>query len=354
MDKKKILGIVKWLWLVLVLAAAGYYFYRNRDQVINLIDQLSAWRIILSIVLLICGKLFIVLLVQYSVNTEGWYPKYIEILGVYGLSSLGKYIPGGVWHFVGRFGVYKINGLSAKSSTRAMILENIWLLSSAVATGVIGVFLTRFDLIAELLNLPDRQWLAIVFTALTIGLWLLILAFVHKTMRRHTKNDIPSVFIAAGTGLLLWAFIGSSFFVMFKEFPLSAAPLFIGGYAVSWAVGYVAVFAPGGLGIREAVLAFVFSNIATVELIAVFAAMNRIIWVIAEVLFGLVGMAQKRIIAPDQSSIVDTPIEELIDKPVEALDGGTKPDLAALPDDSSIGLKHPSKELPDTTGSTSL
>lgn len=343
MDKKKIFGIVKWLWLALVLAAAGYYFYRNREQVINLIDQLSAWRIILSIILLICGKLFIVLLVQFSVNTEGWYPKYIETLGVYGLSSLGKYIPGGVWHFVGRFGVYKINGLSAKASTRAMILENIWLLGSAVATGVIGVFLTRFDLISELLNLPNQQWLAIVFTILALGLWLLALALVHKAMRRYTKNDIPSVFVVAGAGLLLWAFIGGSFFIMFHEFPLSAAPLFIGGYAVSWAVGYVAVFAPGGLGIREAVLAFVFSNIASVELIAVYAAMNRMIWVIAEVLFGLIGMAQKRIIAPDQSSIVDAPIEEQIHQPVEALDGGTKPDQAALPDNSNFGLQHPSK-----------
>ena len=294
MDKKKIFSIFKWLWLVLVLAAAGYYFYRNWEQVINLISQISAWRIVLSLVLLIIGKMFLVLLVQYSVNSEGWHPKYIETLGIYGLSSLGKYIPGGIWQFVGRFGVYKVNGLSGKASTRAMILENIWLLGSAVAIGVIGVFLTRFDLIAGLLNLPNHQWLAILFTILALGLWIVVLKIVHKTMRRHTAENIPSIFVVAGVGLLLWTFIGGSFFVMFHDFPFSAAPLFIGGYAVSWAVGYIAVFAPGGLGVREAALAFVFSNIASVEMIAVYAAMNRIIWVIAEVLFGLVGMVQKQ------------------------------------------------------------
>ena len=294
MDKKKIFSIFKWLWLVLVLAAAGYYFYRNWEQVINLISQISAWRIVLSLVLLIIGKMFLVLLVQYSVNSEGWHPKYIETLGIYGLSSLGKYIPGGIWQFVGRFGVYKVNGLSGKASTRAMILENIWLLGSAVAIGVIGVFLTRFDLIAGLLNLPNHQWLAILFTVLALGLWIVVLKIVHKTMRRHTAENIPSIFVVAGVGLLLWTFIGGSFFVMFHDFPFSAAPLFIGGYAVSWAVGYIAVFAPGGLGVREAALAFVFSNIASVEMIAVYAAMNRIIWVIAEVLFGLVGMVQKQ------------------------------------------------------------
>lgn len=331
MDKKKILGIAKWLWLVLVLAAAGYYFYRNRDQVINLVNQISAWRIILSLVLLLIGKLFIVLLVHFSVNAEGWHPRYFETLGVYGLSSLGKYIPGGVWHFVGRFGVYKVNGLSAKAATRAMVLENIWLLGSAVATGVIGVFLTRFDLISSRLNLPNHQWLAVLFTLLALGIWLLILYFVHKIMRRYTKEDLPTVFTVTAVGLVLWTFIGGSFFIMFQGFSASAAPLFIGGYAVSWAVGYIAVFAPGGLGIREAVLAFVFSNITSVELIAVYAAMNRIIWVIAEVLFGLIGMAQKKIMAPEETTSPSPLTNETEDNPNEAGNTISHTDQPALP-----------------------
>ncbi len=297
MDKKKILGIVKWLWLILVLAAAGYYFYRHQEEVINLLKQIDYWRIILSLILLLIGKAFLVILVKYSVNCEGWYPTYPEILGVYGLSSLGKYLPGGIWHFVGRFGVYKMNGLSAKASTRAMVLENIWLLSSALATGVIGVFLFRFDLIANLLNIPDENWLAVTLTMVILTLWIIALIIVHKIMQKYTSRQIPNVVRVTLIGLLLWTFIGGSFFAMFKEFSFSSAPLFIGGYAVSWAVGYIAVFAPGGLGVREAVLAFVFSSITSVELIAVYAAMNRIIWVIAEVLFGLFGMSQKRILS---------------------------------------------------------
>lgn len=237
------------------------------------------------------------ILVRYSVNSEAWYPSYLEILGVYGLSSLGKYLPGGIWHFVGRFGVYKMNGLSAKASTRSMILENIWLLSSALATGVLGVFLTRFDLVADLIHIPDEKWLAIILTIVILAIWIIVLFVVHKIMRKYTSGEIQSVTVIALVGLLLWTFIGGSFFVMFQDFSFSSAPLFIGGYAVSWAVGYIAVFAPGGLGIREAVLAFVFSNIASVELIAVYAAMNRIIWVIAEVLFGIVGMFQKKILS---------------------------------------------------------
>jgi len=315
LDKKKILGFVKWLWLILVFMAAGYYFYRHQDQVIDLLKKIELWRIALSLILLLIGKAFLVKLVQYSVNCEGWNPTYLEILGVYGLSSLGKYLPGGIWHFVGRFGVYKMNGLTNKASTRSLILENVWLLSSALATGVIGVFLTRFDLIADLLNTPSEKWLAITLTVVIISLWIISLLIFHKIMQKYTAQKIQNVAHVALIGLLLWTFIGGSFFIMFHEFQFSSAPLFIGGYAVSWAVGYIAVFAPGGLGVREAVLAFVFSNIGSVELIAVYAAMNRIIWVIAEVLFGLVGMSQKNLV----SVSTELPIDETEQKPKEPI-----------------------------------
>lgn len=315
MDKKKILSIVKWLWLILVFMAAGYYFYRHQDQVIDLLKQIELWRIALSLILLLIGKAFLVKLVQYSVNCEGWNPTYLEILGVYGLSSLGKYLPGGIWHFVGRFGVYKMNGLTNKASTRSLILENVWLLSSALATGVIGVFLTRFDLIADLLNTPSEKWLAITLTFVIISLWIISLLIFHKIMQKYTAQKIHNVAHVALIGLLLWTFIGGSFFIMFHEFQFSSAPLFIGGYAVSWAVGYIAVFAPGGLGVREAVLAFVFSNIGSVELIAVYAAMNRIIWVIAEVLFGLVGMSQKNLVSVSTELPIDD-TEQTLKEPI--------------------------------------
>jgi hypothetical protein len=298
LNKKKIFGIIKWLWLIFVLIAAGYYFYRNREEVTNLITEIKLWRITLSLLLLLVGKMLIVKLVELSVNTEGWHPKYMEALGVYGLSSLGKYIPGGIWHFVGRIGVYKVNGLSAKAITRALILENIWLLGSAVAIGLTGVFLTRFDLIANLLNLPNNFWLGVLFAILSLAIWIGLLAIVHNLIGKHTTEPLPNLFMVSGIGILLWMFIGGSFFMMFQDYHFTTAPIFIGGYAVSWAVGYIAVFAPGGLGIREAVLAFVFSNIATVDLIAVYAAMNRIIWVVAELLFGLIGMVQSKSMTP--------------------------------------------------------
>ena len=276
-----------------MLAGAGYYFYTHQEEVIGLIKEISYWRIIASLVLLLIGKLFIVVLVKFSVEAEGWSPSFWETLGIYGLTSMGKYIPGGIWHFVGRFGIYRANNLDNKQTARAFILENIWLLSAAIAVGVCALSLYRFDLISYYLRIPQTQLVSISFAVGTLVLWFGGLYLVKLYFNNKTKTTIRPIWQIIPTSLLLWIFIGLSFFVMFENYPITSGGLFVGAYAVSWSVGYLAVFAPGGLGIREAVLALVFSTVSSPEKIAVYAAMNRVVWLVAELLFGLAGYLQK-------------------------------------------------------------
>ena len=61
---------------------------------------------------------------------------YTEALAITTVSQLGKYLPGGIWHFAGKFGFLKIKGISNKRITQVMVAENLWLLTSA---GVVGV-----------------------------------------------------------------------------------------------------------------------------------------------------------------------------------------------------------------------
>jgi len=54
--------------------------------------------------------------------------------------------------------------------------------------------------------------------------------------------------------------------------------------------------------------------------------MNRIIWVVAEVLFGLVGMTQKKIMALEHSPLSDTSVEGLVERPEEEIKSKTVSD----------------------------
>ncbi len=309
--------MVKWLWLLLVIAGAIYYFYSHREEIIRLISELSPLRIAASLGLLSLGKVLIVLFVQFSIKAEGWDQQFSRTLGLYGITSLGKYIPGGIWHFVGRISAYRLKGFNANQITRVLILENFWLLSSAIAFGLLAIISGRFNLITDLLNIPATSFLQIGLAAVVIVIWAISLLVLNNWMGRHTLKPLPCVPLIMVTGIGLWTLIGASFFVMFSNMNMSTAPLFGGGYALSWAIGYLAVFAPGGLGVREAVLAWLFTSVAPVEFIAVYAAMNRIVWLVAELIYGLVGVLQKQEFMPGADNAKQSTLNGVVEMNAE-------------------------------------
>jgi uncharacterized membrane protein YbhN (UPF0104 family) len=293
--KGVVLSLLKWVWLGLVVFGTYWFYKRHQIEIVNLVTKVSIFRIILSLLCLLSGKVLIVLLVQFSIQAEGWHQSFYRTIGIYGITSIGKYIPGGVWHFVGRIGIYRLKGFTPKQISRSLILENCWLLSSAVVIGAISVLTFRLDILQNIINLKISPTAGALASGIILLLWTISLIWLHHWMSKHTKEHVTAFWKIMVVGIILWLLIGLSFYLIFPMFEISKAAIYIGGYALSWVVGYIAVFAPGGLGVREIVLAWMFTNIAPVETIAVYAAMNRIIWLIAELLYGLVGFMQKDI-----------------------------------------------------------
>ena len=288
MKKNKILNIAKWLWLLIVLLGAGYYFVKHREMVATLINNITISQFLLSSFFLLIAKMFIGEITRLSVETEGWRPPYLKMLGIYSITSLAKYLPGGIWHFVGRFSTYRLNNLTNKQSTKAMIVENVWLISSAVAVGSAFYCLFQFESVSKLLNIPYREYSSYLSAALIAAVWILGLTLFNRFFCTQNLNHGLLTGKLILICVLAWILIGLSFIMLFNNLSFNLIGTSVGGYALSWAVGYVAVFAPGGIGVRETVLAAIFSVVAPPEQTAVYAAMNRIVWVIDEVLLGLV------------------------------------------------------------------
>ena len=60
----------------------------------------------------------------------------------------------------------------------------------------------------------------------------------------------------------------------------------VGGYALSWTAGFVAVFAPAGLGVREAVMIAVLHTQATAAIAITVTLVSRAISVLADTATG--------------------------------------------------------------------
>ncbi len=286
MKNKRWLTALKWLWTIAIVAGVVYYFARNYQANLAIIRSVAPLQFLLSAALLVVGKLFLAEMSRQSVISDVWKPGYGKMLHLYSTIQLSKYLPGGVWHFVGRFGVYRLNGLDNRQATQSMIVENIWLVSSAFLFG--GVVCLASPTFLALLRLPAGV-LQLLLPLACAMLWVVGNTLIARYVLRR----------AAGPGAILrqiavqaavWLFIGLSFFALLPARSINAdtAALSTGGFAIGWALGYVTIFAPSGIGIREAVITAILSASIQAPEAAVYAALSRLVWIVTEISLSIV------------------------------------------------------------------
>jgi uncharacterized membrane protein YbhN (UPF0104 family) len=142
---------------------------------------------------------------------------------------------------------------------------------------------------------------------LMIGIVLLptLLPFALERLRRWTGKQLivgdlqrRAVYIAIVGNVIAWILYGVAFRVFtlgvlgVAQGPTSA---YIAAYAASYVIGYLAVFAPGGIGVREFALAASFKQfgLADTKQAAVVAVTSRLWLSVLEIVPGLIYMARR-------------------------------------------------------------
>jgi succinate dehydrogenase hydrophobic anchor subunit len=199
------------------------------------------------------------------------------------LSQLAKYLPGGIWHLVSRGGFYRTEGLALRKITQALAIENIWLLSGACIVGLWGSLIFH-------MSLP-----AMVFIVITLfylwwgGLWLLRSRFTSQATTVIPRRRWRITFWNLVLQISLWSIRGLSLWIIIPDVahPRQAA-LVVGAFCLGWALGYVTLFAPGGIGIRESVIVFLLAPILNSTDSLLYASIHRFLWTAIEISLGLV------------------------------------------------------------------
>lgn len=270
----------------IVLAAVVLYAVRNFADVRDYFQTIPWLRFPLSMFFIMLAKALLALVSLISVQNEGWNAPYWKMFSFYNVTQLGKYLPGGIWHFVGRFGAYKAENFDTKKSLKAMIAENVWLISSALVTGFVYLLIFNQAGLAEygITLTANVRWL------LVAGILIAWLAAMLLFQRYFVSTGLRNLKRRAGLMALLlvvWMLIGFSYALIFPRVQYQSIGLAIGGFALSWSIGYLAVFAPGGLGVREFMLTLLFAATPYANLSPILAGVHRMVWLVAEVLLGL-------------------------------------------------------------------
>ncbi len=211
---------------------------------------------------------------------------------VYFLSNLGRYVPGKVWYAVGRAYLGQQEGGSVGVISTSVLMELVLSLTSSALVSTLAL-----PLLSPLLG---EKGLCLGIAVLALGLAILhpvlmkpLLALVERSLPGPKREIAPPLRYSVMLGLLvgylvIWNLVGAAFFVLLNAvypLPLAWFPTVVAIYAVSWIAGFLAPFAPSGLGVREGAMILVLGQYLPVPAVTAAAILFRLWLILAELLW---------------------------------------------------------------------
>jgi hypothetical protein len=221
------------------------------------------------------------------------------------VSNLGKYVPGKIWQIAAMGAMAQRRGVSATAAIGSSLLVNL----VSVLAGFAVIAVTAAGRVGELTGSRQTandgrtgQLMVVAIAvagAAALALTPLVVPRLAIIAGRVTGRSVPiprvparAIWIAATSTLASWLLYGLAFSLFAHGVSPRAtgnASSYIAVYTGSYLAGYLALFAPGGVGVREAVLVLAMPrfNLASAADAAVIAITSRLWLTVLEILPGL-------------------------------------------------------------------
>lgn len=259
---------VRWMIQILLTALVTVFLFRAIQLSLSDLRQLdwSRWlpaplTLTASVSVLVIGLLGMIGLWARlaTVFGAGKMP-FSTAVAIFSLANLGRYVPGKVWQLAGLAYLSSRSGLAPGPASVSALVAQIFTLAAALAVGGFYAW-----------SGPLGGW-TLVPVALAVAAAVSVVAtprlfrFLLTRFADRLGGSIPLP-AAAGPGFALrwvllyaltWSVYSAAFCLLWAAFrPLEPAQLLIAATAfpAAYFAGYIAFFAPAGIGVREGALA---------------------------------------------------------------------------------------------------
>jgi len=289
--------IVEKTWLaafiVVALVFVVSYFRDDADKLSRILDA-DVWVLGWAVVAQLAYFLTTIVTWQKTLlfangRTVSLHESLSQILMV----NFGKYIPGKVWGMAARGKRLTDEGFSVEEITRASYLEQILLLLTGFALALLAAALAFGNPI---------YWLGFALVVTAILLFLhgdkLVVALAGVVPRASNLLRLFEVSVSTSQVLKLsigfvleWLFLAGAFALVCTsivnvELTLVNVAVFVLSLTAGFLAGFLALFAPGGVGVREGIGAVLLTSLVTLEEAVILMLLFRVWVVVAELLAG--------------------------------------------------------------------
>tara|TARA_B100001123_G_scaffold316960_1_gene355034 strand:- start:24674 stop:25606 length:933 start_codon:yes stop_codon:yes gene_type:complete len=199
------------------------------------------------------------------------------------VANLGRYVPGKVWQILGLTYLAKKEGVSGSVAIGAAILGQ---LTSLLAASLIGISTLWY--LADWRQLKLASLIAGIIILVTLTSIITIPSIFRRIIilwTRLTRTEFPDNLKRQNNisirwlalYIINWCIYTTAFWLLYLSFGEWRTFIEIGpAFAAACVIGYLAIFAPAGAGIREGFLVVLLQHAMSAEIALVLAVVSRL------------------------------------------------------------------------------
>ena len=280
----------QWLAGLAIVVFAARSLARNWEELRSQPLEWSVrpgWLLLSAVVVWLMYAVLIVawrvMLAAWGQRLGGW-----EAARIWTVSSLGKYLPGKVWAIAGMAVMSQRAGVAPWAATGSAVVLQVL----AIGTGAALAGLTGAGAL-EAAHPGARAALALMVAGAVIGVGLLLwppllrqlLRFAAPGSVADRAPSVRGIVFGILANLLAWVGYGTALWLLARGLlpgvRLAWLPA-IAVFAASYLAGFLALFAPGGIGVREGLFILMLQQPLGIGAATALALASRLLLTITE------------------------------------------------------------------------
>lgn len=286
---------VRWGFLALVLVLLGVTLVHEAGTLWHELQKLSVLVVVLAFAAGLAGLVCSMMVWRELLADLGSRLSIPEAWRIFFIGQLSKYVPGSIWPVLAQSELGADRGIPrSRSALSAILCYPVMTCSGGVVAAITLPFATAA-------SVDQYFW---ILCLIPVGVALLSPPVLNRLLRlvlrlsglRTLDQGVSyrGLVRTMAWAMAVWLCNGVMVYVLLRQLAgdrQGTLLVSVGGYALSWTAGFLAVFAPAGLGVREAVMIAVLHTQATAAIAITVSLVARAISVVADATTGAVAAA---------------------------------------------------------------
>lgn len=294
--KKNVLNIVKTILFLTVI----WFLYKSISANFDKIKEINYSNydpkfMFFSVITLFVSLVYPVFVWKFLIRSMGERINTLSALRIWFISNLGRYIPGKVFQVAGLVYLTSREGISRSKAVQSVLYSQI------TANGL-GLFmgLGLLSLNKSGGSFPNHFHIALILIAVFIIILWFPTLFMRSSnfMLKKMKKEIIEQSVSQKNYIIYlilqvinWILMSVAFLFLissYTDISVVKDPVLIFILPLSWTIGLLAVFAPGGVGVREGAMSYWLSMFIPIQYALVLPWIYRLLNTLVEVILTVI------------------------------------------------------------------